>query len=196
MPINRYFVRCRICLAVAAIEEHPHQVQCGICDAPMEYMGRVERDRLIRDELRTPCDDRCTFARGNHCDCKCGGKNHGSKMLVTVRHDCGPVPIVTAPRGRHQAEIRAREYRSAQTELLRQLDGLLEQRRRGWLPADAYTRLRELQRTNAKTAQARDHNARMRTFRAAGIAPTPEPTTPREWTPTAPTREPEPMMLF
>lgn len=23
-----------------------------------------------------PCDDRCMFAKGDDCDCECGGKNH------------------------------------------------------------------------------------------------------------------------
>lgn len=23
------------------------------------------------------CDDRCTYATGNDCECSCGGKNHG-----------------------------------------------------------------------------------------------------------------------
>lgn len=193
--INRYFVRCAICLSVAALEEHPREIQCGLCSALMEYMGRVERDRLVKDELRTPCDDRCTFARGPHCDCKCGGKNHGSKLVVTVRRDCGPVPVVTPAHGRQQAELRAREYRAARGELLRQLDPILEQRRAGWIAADVYQRMRELQRTNAKTAQARDHAARMRAFRAVGIVPAAKPMT-REWTPTAPAREPKPMMLF
>jgi hypothetical protein len=197
MPtINRHFVRCPICLAVAAIDERLHELRCGICETPMEYMGRVEQDRLVRDELRTPCDDRCTFARGPHCDCKCGGKNHGSKLTVVVRRDCGPLPVVTPSHGRHQAELRAREYRSARAELLRQLDPLLEQRRAGWLPAAAYARMRDLQRTNAKTAQARDHAARVRAFRAAGIVPTPEPISPRDWTPSTTTCKPEPMMLF
>jgi hypothetical protein len=104
--------------------------------------------------------------------------------------------VVTPTHGRQQAELRASEYRSAREELFRQLDPILAQRRAGWLPANLYAQMRELQRTNAKTAAARDHAARMRAFRAAGIAPEPEPMMSREWTPSAPTREPEPMMLF
>lgn len=25
----------------------------------------------------TPCDDRCTKAKGHKCECSCGGENHG-----------------------------------------------------------------------------------------------------------------------
>lgn len=27
-------------------------------------------------DLIVPCDDRCMFAKGDDCDCECGGKNH------------------------------------------------------------------------------------------------------------------------
>jgi DNA-directed RNA polymerase sigma subunit (sigma70/sigma32) len=27
-------------------------------------------------DLIIPCDDRCMFAKGDDCDCECGGKNH------------------------------------------------------------------------------------------------------------------------
>jgi hypothetical protein len=34
-----------------------------------------------------PCDDRCMFAKGDDCDCECGGKNHkqGHKLPAHQR---------------------------------------------------------------------------------------------------------------
>lgn len=29
-----------------------------------------------------PCDSRCTGARGNNCECSCGGKNHGAANAI------------------------------------------------------------------------------------------------------------------
>lgn len=31
-----------------------------------------------------PCDDRCMFAKGDDCDCECGGKNHQKGNLLTA----------------------------------------------------------------------------------------------------------------
>jgi len=37
--------------------------------------------------LIIPCDDRCMFAKGDECDCECGGKNHqqGGKLTASQR---------------------------------------------------------------------------------------------------------------
>lgn len=32
----------------------------------------------------TPCDHRCTSAKGHTCDCSCGGANHGRDYLPGV----------------------------------------------------------------------------------------------------------------
>jgi hypothetical protein len=34
-----------------------------------------------------PCDDRCMFAKGDDCECECGGKNHkqGHKLTASQR---------------------------------------------------------------------------------------------------------------
>lgn len=31
-----------------------------------------------------PCDDRCMFAKGDDCDCECGGKNHQKGSMLTA----------------------------------------------------------------------------------------------------------------
>lgn len=164
----RYFVRCTTCLTVSAIDEHPASVmQCGLCAGTLETMGRVERDRLVRDELLCPCDDRCTSARGPICTCKCNGKNHGSHLLVCVTRDAGKVPTVTPTHGREQARINAAEYRAAMAAALAQLDTLRNRKAAaGWLDSADYNALRALQAARGKAHTSRDHRARMKTLRA------------------------------
>jgi hypothetical protein len=189
---TRYFVRCTTCLAVSAIDEHPASVmQCGLCAGTLETMGRVERNRLVRDEYLCPCDDRCTSARGPLCTCKCSGKNHGSNLLVHVIRDAGKVPTVTPALGREQARLNADEYRAARLALLALLDTLRNRKAAaGWLDVADYNQLRALQAANRKAHEARDHRARMRTLRAAlpaswTYAPVVNAWTPKEHTSTA-----------
>lgn len=118
-PTRRHFYRCADCLTVAASEVKtayhaegyaaPKHGKCGACGGELEYMGEVQRDRLVKHGLETPCDDRCTNARGPCCDCKCGGANHGSDLLVPVTYDCGGVPRLEVADGK--AKIRGQYYR-------------------------------------------------------------------------------------
>jgi len=72
-------------------------------------MGRTERARLVKDENGSPCDARCTHARGPSCECKCGGANHGSGLLVAVTLDQGGIPVAhVAP----DARVKADQFRS------------------------------------------------------------------------------------
>jgi hypothetical protein len=165
--VTRWFTRCTTCLAVAAIDEHPtSELRCGICNGQLENMGRVERERLVHEHLASVCDDRCTFAKGPICNCKCGGEHHGSKRVVRVVRDAGPVPTVAPASGRDQARLNAEEYRHYRAAALAELDPLLEQRRSGWLETPRYDRLRNLQAALRKAAESRDHRARMRALRA------------------------------
>lgn len=166
--INRWFVRCTTCLAVSAVEEWPnlHDWRCGICGGSFENMGRVERDRLIHEHHAAICDDRCTSARGPICNCKCGGKYHGSHMVVRVVRDAGPIPTITPNSGREQARLNAEEFRRMKTAALALLDPLLASRGRGYLPAAAYDRMRRLQAAVRKAHEARVHSARVKALRA------------------------------
>lgn len=119
---DRFFYRCADCLSVMAIDaelrwilrpdaEQPYPAanvymlgKCGACGGYLEFMGKVERNRLVRTEERSPCDARCTHARGPSCDCKCGGMNHGSGLWVTVTIDAGGIPVANvAPFAMSQA---------------------------------------------------------------------------------------------
>lgn len=123
---NRWFVRCKDCLTVAAIDAVWHTTWqayeglqkhvCGICNGKIEAMGKVQQERLANTENRWPCDNRCTSAIGPNCDCSCGGKNHGSNMIVEVTVDAGGIPKLnnwkSAMQG-SQALAQAENYRAA-----------------------------------------------------------------------------------
>jgi hypothetical protein len=48
----------------------------------------IVRGRAIKAVISThPCDVRCTSARGNLCECSCGGKNHGQDFRPGLRAD-------------------------------------------------------------------------------------------------------------
>lgn len=176
--VNRWFIRCTTCLAVSAVDERPNtgDWQCGICGGSFESMGRVEKDRLIHEHLQAICDDRCTNAIGPLCSCKCGGQHHGSKRVVRVVRDAGPVPTVTPNIGREQCRINADELRRARAAALALLDPLLASKRRGYLPAAEYARMRALQAALRKAHEARTHRARMTALRAV-VGHLPAPTT-------------------
>lgn len=69
---------------------------CSACGGHVEVMGQVTwtRKRLFENEQETPCDGRCTNAKGQNCDCSCGGHNHGTGATMTVARDKGAVPRV------------------------------------------------------------------------------------------------------
>jgi len=119
----RQFYRCADCLAVAAVDGKRAELEvgwsklgaaCGACGGRMEHMGQVGADssRLVTLGEQTPCDDRCTFATGPKCNCKCGGENHGSKLLVIVTRDAGERPTVTSAQNLAQHRLLAGEYRT------------------------------------------------------------------------------------
>lgn len=38
----------------------------------------VALKRIEGHQNETPCDERCTEAKGHKCECSCGGRNHGA----------------------------------------------------------------------------------------------------------------------
>src|SRR5712691_11140051 len=115
-----HFYRCADCLSICTSPEplsyrhqHGYMVaggKCGACDGTLEYLGKTERDRLIKQHEACPCDDRCTSARGPNCSCRCGGENHGSNLTVTIRTDEGGIPVAIIDPA---ARLKAEEYRAA-----------------------------------------------------------------------------------
>jgi hypothetical protein len=120
-PTRRlHFYRCVDCLSICTSEEQLNYRgrdgyltaggKCGACDGALEYLGRTERDRLIKEHEACPCDDRCTSARGPCCSCRCGGENHGTNRTVRVRTDGGSIPVAMIDPA---ARVKAEEYRGA-----------------------------------------------------------------------------------
>src|SRR5712691_10102153 len=115
-----HFYRCADCLSICTSQEqlsYRHQRgymvaggKCGACDGALEYLGKTERDRLIKEHEACPCDARCTSALGPNCSCRCGGENHGSNMTVTVRTDQGGIPVAMIDPA---ARVKAEEFRAA-----------------------------------------------------------------------------------
>lgn len=177
--MNRYAVRCADCLSVSFIEagEEPRwtwspatgrvaPLQCAACDGPVSSMGRVQAGRLKRSGLEVPCDARCTNARGPSCDCSCGGRNHGSQLLVSVEHDLGAVPRVR-PVDADRARAHAAEFRAARDHARAEIEGRfpqLAQKARGDRVLD-WTRFLEGKRLMGRLHEAADlrvHGMRMK----------------------------------
>jgi len=166
--INRHFYKCPLCLCVAAVDAaHQQAIECGHCAEPMEYMGRVYQDRLIKGQVRCACDARCTSAAGPKCDCHCGGKNHGKGTVVHVRIDAGKAIAETKPTAKQI--LQAREFieiRQQAREAYRSLD------RAGHLPYEQFVRKLRIGRELTAANKSRTHAARMRHLAAAGFTPT------------------------
>ena len=173
---SRYFIRCTDCLTIAAIDVNPGEfsiaeLRCAACNGQIESMGRVHLDRLVHVEHRCACDSRCQSARGPHCDCSCGGKNHGSTVLVTIVHDAGGIPRVQMMKPEKARQI-AREYHDAIEAVLAVTDALRARRRAGeFLPRADFDRLLNASRTLGKARKARSHASRMKALRAIVPAP-------------------------
>jgi len=116
--VERYFYRCPHCLIVAALDFQPTPyAECDTCRdgervSHMEFMGRVEQDKSVREYDRPICDDRCTSARGPSCNCKCGGQNHGSHLWITVRI-VNDIPVVPAPKDADKYRANAKAFENA-----------------------------------------------------------------------------------
>lgn len=173
----RYFIRCTDCLTVSALDGalprmedgRLADVACGCCDGrgTLESMGQVERDRLVQKHEQSPCDDRCTSARGPKCVCRCEGENHGAGMLaslVTVTTDKGPVPTLRNG-STFEARYHAAEYRRGIAAVRAEIQRLLsikDHSPRGYLPHAEYCALQAAYRASRHATDARSHKNRMR----------------------------------
>jgi hypothetical protein len=178
-PVRLHFYRCADCLSIctsADALQYRHARgylvpggKCGACDGPLEYLGRTERDRLIKEHEACPCDDRCTSARGPNCSCKCGGQNHGSNMTVTVRTDEGGIPVAMIDPA---ARLKANEYRAAKKEFWDvwnpRYRAITDKKQRGeWIEAfSVYVDGQCLARAFHKACDLRTHAGRNRKLNA------------------------------
>lgn len=168
MSINRWFVRCRLCLSIAAVDAvslPKGEMKCGACQGPIEIMGRV--NGCTSDlETRCKCDARCTNAKGPNCDCSCGGVNHGKGMAATVdmgvkiEGHTGPMPIVNI-KASDKALAIAKEFREAMIPLNRAIRLLYERRQDHGLPGYEWEQLRRLEYIRVQARKAKTHKTRM-----------------------------------
>lgn len=167
----RAYYRCEDCLTIAAAEAVAERnCVCGLCGGRVECMGLVHGDRLVKSALECPCDGRCTSARGPHCDCHCGGRNHGSGLLVRVVRDVGPVPRFEMPASR-KAAATAAEWRRGYAAVLAAI-AEYERRKRdgerigGERPAyEAYRHYMKLWEAKSRLRCSRCHKTRMALIR-------------------------------
>ena len=163
---ERHYYRCVDCLSIAAAEG-PAVLKglCGLCAGKIEHMGRVQGVRLVKDSWECPCDGRCTSARGPRCDCPCGGKNHGSNMVVRVVRDAGPVPRFDLAWDRVAAAT-AEEWRRGYSAVLNWIADYERRKRAGEsLPYENYRHYLNLFHARGKLQAARDHKSRMKLIR-------------------------------
>jgi hypothetical protein len=115
------------CLEVVAVQQENNSTslanaRCAVCEGRMIHMGIVHRDRLVREEDRTPCNQLCTHAAGPRCDCRCGGENHGTGRVTTVTIEAG-VPKLGAYNFDKAVE-RMREYKPLRMALAKRMEVL------------------------------------------------------------------------
>lgn len=192
MSAARWYVRCLGCLSIGCIEserdpspwrwdfvrgpdgQYRHVAaggaECDACGGRVETMGRVVstfRPWLAREEEQSPCDARCSDARGHKCDCPCGGENHGKGAIVTLV-SAGGIPRVTVL-DVAAATKRASEWTARKTEASAAFDarfGSLRARkaRREWLGAAEYATWNLSERLHGEMTDARGmrtHKGRM-----------------------------------
>lgn len=163
---SRWFYRCGDCLTVfAADSAKAHDGLLCACGGRSKVLGKVRRGRLVIDALACPCDGRCTGARGPSCDCSCGGKNHGSGMVVRVTVFDGAIPKASsAPNAKALAQAEA--FRAALAPLRAERDELHASRRNGYLPPQDYTRMLDLEQGIAHAKRLKSHAPRMKVLAA------------------------------
>jgi len=180
----RHFYRCADCLTVVAVADRLEEIYddrrgrvpkaiCDACEGGIEYLGETVADSFLQKQTgwRPICDARCTGARGPSCDCHCGGKNHGSGIVVPV-YTHGPIPRVGTPKA---GAARAIEYRQLceqfKAEWSKAFQPLGDRRKAGeWLNPDEFRKWnRGIQiLANFRHAKGmRAHHARNKSIRNA-----------------------------
>jgi hypothetical protein len=85
-PLDIFMGVCKKCIRPRRETDTPYTLQAwndehrSVCD---ECGARVDMQRVYGVELGMSCDDRCMGATGNHCECSCGGVNHGAMWSWT-----------------------------------------------------------------------------------------------------------------
>lgn len=89
IEILRHFFRCFDCLSVFATENNydtESQFPKCPCGGKTLYMGPVTKTPIYNLSEMPACDGRCTEAKGNSCNCVCGGLNHGTGKVIEIKN--------------------------------------------------------------------------------------------------------------
>jgi len=100
------------------------------------YLGKVVGNMVLRIEDRCPCDSRCTHAVGYHCDCVCGGANHGTHAVVKTIVNAQGIPKLENGKGLAERMAAVTAYRAACVEAQAVIDadpGVQMLRKRVWI---------------------------------------------------------------
>lgn len=131
-----YYHKCDDCLTPFSSTER--RIDLCDCDGHVTFMGQVLGDKYVKTENRPACDGRCTHACGPHCDCACGGVNHGTGRLVATVVKEGKVKAVDFS---EEDLLRAYKYR----EIRNYARGLCSQKQ-GWVERAEFLKRRELEK--------------------------------------------------
>lgn len=162
---NRWFLRCRLCLSIAAVDAQSlpkGTMTCGACDGPVEIMGRVD-GCTSHLETGCKCDARCTNAKGPNCDCSCGGANHGKGMMTTITPVFDPsLPHVVNITATDKALAIVKEFREALIPVNRVIRLLtVKKGKDGYLQPADFSQLCFLERVRNAARKAKTHKSRM-----------------------------------
>lgn len=185
----RVCLRCVDCLSIWFVEvglrpdwrgrlDYNHQdydalraAPCPHCDGRVESMGEVKRGRLVvRDTMASPCNELCATARGPVCCCSCGGRHHGTGLVLAF-HDRGFVPAAGVdPKAIERAATYRALYETAHALLTARYGADLALRNGGgWLEPDdwyRWTTASDAMQALSKATAMRSHAGRNKRLQA------------------------------
>jgi len=120
-----FYHKCSHCLCAFSSTE-PKIDECDCNSDEVVCMGKVYGNTYKQVENRPACDGRCTGACGPHCDCSCGGVNHGTgRMVATVIRE-GKVKVVDPSADILDEMKRGYKYREFRDYAQKMVDSVLE----------------------------------------------------------------------
>ena len=164
--IDLWYFRCKWCLSAMTFPESDLDRRAGcICGGQIEFMGQVtENHSVVKEEVRSACDERCTSALGPKCVCKCGSRNHGTGLVVVIEHQNG---IAFVKPMDDEAMVRGKEsygtYKLMEGIGEQKLGAILEKNRRHiWLLSTEYQLLKKYRKALKDAVGGRVHKTRMK----------------------------------
>ena len=179
--MSRYAIQCRECGLWLATEDEDYvetsralsEVRCPVCDSQgFVLRGTILRGRVTTEHDVPPCDERCTDAAGHTCTCRCGGVNHGTHRVVTIRRDHGSAPTITLPAALSTEAEKLRAQWREWVEVKDQAKALIKPfldriSRREWLDRETWWAVVSIQRAINEARKLKTPRGRIRKVREA-----------------------------